>query len=103
MNAQRRAPSSIGKGLEDVFKTTQNTMASFMRSATNNSSGQRDSNMNYHDMAKTLELTSQMQKEIESETIDESSNDEGKNGNRRKRLKKALAKIEDGIMDSLGC
>ena len=103
MNAQRRAPSSIGKGLEDVLKTTQNTMASFMRSATNNSSGQRDSNMNYHGMAKTLELTSQMQKEIESETIDESSNDEGENGNRRKRLKKALEKIEDGIMDSLGC
>ena len=103
VNTQRRVPSSVGKGLEDVLKTTQNTMASLMRSVTNISSGQRDSNMNYHDMAKTLELTSQMQKEMESETVVDSSNDEGENGNRRKRLKAALEKIEDGIMDSLGC
>ena len=78
-------------------------MASFLRSATNNSIEQRDSNMNYHDMAKTLELTSQMQKQMESDNALEISDDGSGNGNRRKRLKAALEKIEDGIMDSLGC
>ena len=67
-------------------------MASFLRSATNNSIEQRDSNMNYHDMAKTLELTSQIQKQMESDNALEISDGGSRNGNRRKRLKAALEK-----------
>ena len=86
----RRATSSVGKGLEDVLKTTQNTMASILRSATNNSIEQRDFNMNYHDMNKTLEFTSQIQKQMESHKALEISDDGSGNGNKRKRLKAAL-------------
>ena len=88
----RRATSSVGKGLEDVLKTTQNTMASLLRSATNSLSEQRDSNTNYHDMAKILELSSQMQKQMEPDNALEISDGGSRNGNRRKRLKAALEK-----------
>ena len=43
-----------------------------------------------------------MQKQMESDNALEINNDGSGNGNRRKRLKAALEKIEDGIMD-LGC
>ena len=59
--------------------------------------------MNHHDMARTLELTSQMQKDFASENANEDNNEDSSSGNRRKRLKAALEKIQDGVMDSLDC
>ena len=98
---RRRSPTSVGKGIEEILKTTQNTMSSLLESVSDNTSQKRDSNMNYHDMAKTLELTSQMQKDFASENANEDYNVESPSAKRRKRLKAALEKIQDGVMDSL--
>ena len=48
-------------------------------------------------------LTTQMQKDFASENARENNNEESSSGNRRKRLKAALERIQDGVMDSLGC
>jgi hypothetical protein len=94
---RRRSPTSVGKGLEEVLKTTQNTMSFLLESVSNNTPQKRDSNMNFHDMARTLELTSQMQKDFASENANEDNNEDSSSGNRRKRLKAALEKFKMGL------
>ena len=101
----RKSLTPAGKGLEDILKTTQDTMSSLLQIVSNHGPESSDSNKNknYHEMAKTLELTFQMQKDIASEDVNDLNDEESKSVKRRKRLKAALEKIEDGVMDSLGC
>ena len=59
-------------------------MSSLLQKNSNNAPQTRDSNMNYHDMAKALELTSQMQKDMASENVNAINNEEHPSENRRK-------------------
>jgi len=102
-STMRRSPTSLGKSIEDVLKSTQSTMSCLLKYVSSANEEARDSNMNYHDMAKTLELTNQMQKDLETESERDSRDSATERNDRRKRLKAALEKIEDGIIDSLGC
>lgn len=101
----RKFLSPAGKRFEDILKTTQDTMSSRIQIVSNNGPESRVSNKNknYHEIARTLKLTSQMQKDIASEDVNDLNDEESTSGKRRKRLKAALEKIEDGVMDSLGC
>ena len=95
--------SSIGKGVEQILTSTQTTIQSLLKATSGDEKVQRDANMNYHDTAKTLELTNQMQSEMERESDPNDDADDTEKSRRRKRMKAALEKIQDGVMDSLGC
>ena len=103
-NSRRATPRSSPqmKGIEDVLNTTQTTMTSLLRSLDTNQteSNKRDGNMSYHDMARTLELTENL---LEKEGNDQNLEEDNDSSRRRKRMKAALEKIQDGVMDALGC
>ena len=102
LSRRSRSPQML-KGLNDIIKTTNTTMNSMLRTISNNNNaeGGKDSNMNYHDMARTLELTDTLiARNQHAEEGDEALTEEGR---RKKRIKLALQKIQDVVMDSLGC
>ena len=56
------------------FQTTQNTLKVLLQTTTDNDRSNRDANMNYHNMIKTLELTTYMQTELDTERNNNNNN-----------------------------
>ena len=56
----KKSPSAIGRGMEKILQTTQNTLQTLLKTSTDDDRSKRDANTNYHDMTNTFELTTHM-------------------------------------------